>query len=210
MTLLDVFRARVLLAMGAPSADGGTSAYKPRLDFVHVEAVASDITTERVDAIVNAANPGLLGGGGVDGAIHAAGGPEILAECRRLKADLPGGLLTRGQAVATTGGRLPARWVIHTAGPVYEPTKDRSSILRSCYVQSLLLADTLGATSIAFPAISAGVYGWPLDDAARIAVSAVRRTSAPGIELVRFALFGERALTAFRQALTDIPPGGIY
>lgn len=176
---------------------------------MHVEAVASDITTERVDAIVNAANPGLLGGGGVDGAIHAAGGPEILAECRRLKADLPGGLLTRGQAVATTGGRLPARWVIHTAGPVYEPTKDRSSILRSCYVQSLLLADTLGATSIAFPAISAGVYGWPLDDAARLAVTAVRGTSAPGIELVRFALFGERALTAFRQALTYIPPGGM-
>ena len=111
-------------------------------------------------------------------------------------------------------GSLPAfllpSLVASDGGPVYEPTKDRSSILRSCYVQSLLLADTLGATSIAFPAISAGVYGWPLDDAARIAVSAVRRTSAPGIELVRFALFGERALTAFRQALTDIPPGGIY
>lgn len=87
---------------------------------MQIEAVNSDITTEPVDAIVNAANPGLLGGGGVDGAIHRAGGPEILAECRRLKADLPDGLLTRGQAVATTGGWLPARWVIHTAGPVYE------------------------------------------------------------------------------------------
>lgn len=184
---------------------------------MHVEAVAGDITTEEVDAIVNAANPGLLGGGGVDGAIHRAGGPEILAECRRIKADLPGGLLTRGQAVATTAGRMPARWVIHTAGPVYEQpggappadlagvraeqSKDRSSILRSCYVESLRLASSLGGTSIAFPAISAGVYGWPMDDAARIAVSAVRDTEAPGIELVRFALFGQDALRAFREAL---------
>lgn len=168
---------------------------------MQVEAIATDITTELVDAIVNAANPGLLGGGGVDGAIHAAGGPEILAECRRLKADLPGGLLTRGQAVATTGGRLPARWVIHSAGPVYHSSQDRSRILRSCYVQSLLLASELGAASVAFPAISTGVYGWPMDDAARIAVDAVRDTQAPGVELVRFALFGEPALVAFRNAL---------
>ncbi|MBA3411355.1 MAG: O-acetyl-ADP-ribose deacetylase [Geodermatophilaceae bacterium] len=170
---------------------------------MHVEAVGTDITTERVDAIVNAANPGLLGGGGVDGAIHAAGGPEILAECRQRKADLPGGLLPRGQAVATTGGRLAARWVIHTAGPVYAPGKDRRAVLRSCYVQSLRLASELGAESIAFPAISAGVYGWPMDDAARVAVSAVRDTDAPGIELVRFALFGQRALNAFTQALAN-------
>lgn len=170
---------------------------------MHVEAISSDITTEVVDAIVNAANPGLLGGGGVDGAIHSAGGPEILAECRRLKADLPGGELARGQAVVTTGGRLPARWVIHTAGPVYNPSDDRSSILRSCYVSSLLLASDLGATSIAFPAISAGVYGWPIGDAARIAVSAVRDTDAPGVTLVRFALFGPDALRAFRSALDD-------
>ena len=168
---------------------------------MHIEAINSDITTELVDAIVNAANPGLLGGGGVDGAIHRAGGPEILAECRRLKADLPGGLLTRGQAVATTGGRLPARWVIHTAGPVYHSSQDQSPILRSCYVQSLLLASKLGANSVAFPAISAGLYGWPLDDAARIAVTAVRDTPAPGVQLVRFALFGQPALAAFRQTL---------
>ncbi|MGI8722792.1 MAG: O-acetyl-ADP-ribose deacetylase [Geodermatophilaceae bacterium] len=168
---------------------------------MQVEAINSDITGELVDAIVNAANPGLLGGGGVDGAIHAAGGPEILAECRRLKAGLPGGLLSRGHAVATTGGRLQARWVIHTAGPVYDPKRDRSAILRSCYVQSLLLASKLGATSVAFPAISTGVYGWPMDDAARIAVAAVRDADAPGVELVRFALFGEPALVAFRNAL---------
>ena len=170
----------------------------------HVEAVNSDITTELVDVVVNAANPGLLGGGGVDGAIHRAGGPEILAECRRIKADLPGGLLTRGQAVATSAGRMPARWVIHTAGPVYDPGKDRSPILRSCYVESLRLASELGATSLAFPAISAGVYGWPIHDAAKIAVRAVRETEAPGIELVRFALYGSDALAAFRQALLDI------
>lgn len=170
---------------------------------MQIEAIAGDITTEGVDAIVNAANPGLLGGGGVDGAIHAAGGPEILAECRRVKADLSGGLLTRGQAVATTAGRLPARWVIHTVGPVYEPSRNRSSILHSCYVESLSLASKLGATSIAFPAISTGVYGWPLEDAAKIAVTAVRGTAAPGIELVRFVLFGPAALIAFKQALVD-------
>jgi len=187
--------------MGAPLREGESVDPKPRLDSVHVEAVSSDITTEQVDVIVNAANPGLLGGGGVDGAIHAAGGPEILAECRRAKTDLPGGLLPRGQAVATTGGRLAARWVIHTAGPVYKPDQDQGSTLRSCYVQSLLLASKLGASSVAFPAISAGVYGWPMDDAARIAVTAVRDTHAPGVELVRFALRGKSALAAFKKAL---------
>lgn len=170
---------------------------------MHLEAINGDITAELVDAIVNAANPGLLGGGGVDGAIHRAGGPEILAECRKLKADLLGGLLTRGQAVATTGGLLPARWVIHTAGPIYDRNKDRSAILRSCYVESMRLASGIGATSIAFPAISAGVYGWPMEDAARIAVAAVRETDAPGVTRVRFALFGEAALQSFRAALGD-------
>src|ERR687890_2073557 len=134
-------------------------------------AVRGDITRADVDVVVNAANPGLLGGGGVDGAIHAAGGPEILAECRALKARLPGGQLPRGQAVATTAGRLPARWVVHTAGPVWSASEDRSEILRSCYRESLRLADGLGARTVAFPAISAGVYGWPRDDAARKAVA---------------------------------------
>lgn len=168
-----------------------------------LEAVGGDLTRQHVDAIVNAANPGLLGGGGVDGAIHAAGGPSILAECRAAKRDLPGGLLPRGQAVATTAGDLPARWVIHTAGPVYDAAEDRSAVLASCYAESLRVAAQLGATSVAFPAISAGVYGWPMDDAACTAVRAVRGASAPGVETVRFVLFGADALAAFERALAD-------
>lgn len=168
-----------------------------------LEAVGGDLTQQQVDAIVNAANPGLLGGGGVDGAIHAAGGPSILAECRVAKRDLPGGLLPRGRAVATTAGDLPARWVIHTAGPVYDAAEDRGAELASCYVESLRVAAQLGATSVAFPAISAGVYGWPMEDAARTAVRAVRGASAPGVETVRFVLFGATALAAFERALAE-------
>lgn len=160
-----------------------------------------DITTEQVDVIVNAANPGLLGGGGVDGAIHAAGGPEILAECRRRKRELPGGQLPRGQAVATTAGRLPARWVVHTAGPVWSPDEDRSDILASCYRESLRVAGDLGAETVAFPAISAGVYGWPMDDAARIAVSSVRAEPQASVREVRFVLLGSAAFEAFRRAV---------
>ena len=129
-----------------------------------------DITAAEVDAVVNAANSGLMGGGGVDGAIHRAGGPAILEACRELRrTTLPDGLPT-GQAVATTAGNLPARWVIHTVGPVYAKSQDRSHLLASAYRESLRVADELGATTVAFPAVSAGVYGWPLDDAARIAV----------------------------------------
>lgn len=158
-----------------------------------------DITTERVDAIVNAANNGLLGGGGVDGAIHAAGGPQILAACRDLRATtLPDGLPT-GDAVATTAGDLPARWVIHTVGPVHHAREDRSELLASCYRRALAVADELGARSVAFPAVSAGVYGWPIDDAARVAVGTVRET-ATGVEEVRFVLFDDAALTAFATA----------
>lgn len=141
---------------------------------MNIEIVQGDITTQRVDAIVNAANSSLLGGGGVDGAIHRAGGPAILEACRELRATtLPDGL-PAGQAVATTAGELPARWVIHTVGPVYSPTEDRSEILRSCYRQSLRIAAELGARSVAFPTISAGVYGWPMTDATRIAVSTIQ------------------------------------
>src|SRR5215218_3243741 len=139
-----------------------------------LRAVRGDITAADVDVIVNAANPGLLGGGGVDGAIHRAAGPEILAECREIVARLPDRRLPRGQAVATTAGRLPARWVVHTAGPIWSATVDRSHVLRSCYRESLRVADELGARTVAFPAISAGIYGWPLDDAARQAVDGVR------------------------------------
>jgi len=165
--------------------------------------VRGDITTADVDVIVNAANPGLLGGGGVDGAIHRAGGPEILAECRAIAAGLPDHRLPRGQAVATTAGRLPARWVVHTAGPVWSATQDRSAVLRSCYAESLRVADRLGARSVAFPAVSAGVYGWPIEDAARQAVAGVRSVTADQVQEVRFVLFDDEALAAFLVALSD-------
>ena len=167
-----------------------------------VRAVRGDITQADVDVVVNAANPELLGGGGVDGAIHAAGGPAILEECRAIKARLPGGRLPRGQAVATTAGRLPARWVVHTAGPVWSASRDQSAVLRSCYTESLRVADDLGARTVAFPAISAGVYGWPLDDAARQAVAAVRAAEVEHVQEVRFVLFDDRALAAFEAALS--------
>ena len=162
-----------------------------------IEYVRGDITEQDVDAVVNAANSTLLGGGGVDGAIHRRGGPEILAACRTLRAErYPDGLPT-GEAVATTAGRLPARWVIHTVGPVWSKREDRSALLASCYRTSLRVADEIGATSVAFPAVSAGVYRWPLDDAARIAVETVRATDT-GVSLVRFVLFDDAAHEAFR------------
>ena len=134
-----------------------------------------DITACRVEAIVNAANSSLMGGGGVDGAIHRAGGPEILKECRRIRAEqLPGGL-PAGEAVATTGGRLPARHVIHTVGPVWHGGRSgEPETLARCYTRSLEVAAELGMSSVAFPAISTGVYGYPKEDAARVAYAAVR------------------------------------
>ena len=162
-----------------------------------------DITQIDVDVIVNAANPGLLGGGGVDGAIHRAGGPAILEECRSVKETLPEGRLPRGQAVATTAGRLPARWVVHTAGPIWSASEDRSDVLRSCYRESLRVADVLGARTVAFPAISAGIYGWPIDDAARQAVAGVRAGTPEHVQEVRFVLFDEAALAAFEAALRE-------
>jgi O-acetyl-ADP-ribose deacetylase (regulator of RNase III) len=169
---------------------------------VLVRAILGDLTRVDVDVVVNAANPGLLGGGGVDGAIHRAGGPAILEECRAVKARLPEGLLPRGQAVATTAGRLPARWVVHTAGPIWSAQHDRSAVLRSCYAESLRVADGLGARSVAFPAISAGVYGWPMDDAAVQAVAGVRAIEVEHAREVLFVLRDERALAAFESALT--------
>ena len=164
---------------------------------MRLELVTGDITEQRVDAIVNAANSGLLGGGGVDGAIHRRGGPEILAACRALRAERYPDGLPAGQAVATTAGRLPARWVIHTVGPVYSVTEDRSDILRSCYLESLRVAAELGAASIAFPLISAGVYRWPADQAILIAAGVIRRVEQDG--LARLVLFGaETAMLAQR------------
>lgn len=167
---------------------------------MEITLVLGDITEERVDAVVNAANSSLLGGGGVDGAIHRRGGPEILDECRKLRASHYGGGLPTGQAVATTAGRLPARWVIHTVGPVYSATEDRSGRLASCYRESLRVADELEAASVAFPAVSAGVYGWPMDDAARIAVDTVRNTPTQVTD-ARFVLFTADAYAAFARAL---------
>ncbi|SDF80564.1 O-acetyl-ADP-ribose deacetylase (regulator of RNase III), contains Macro domain [Lentzea fradiae] len=159
-----------------------------------IEYVLGDITEQDVDVIVNAANSSLLGGGGVDGAIHRKGGPEILAECRKLRAGHHGGGLPVGQAVATTAGRLKARWVVHTVGPVWSATEDRSELLADCHRNSLAVAAELGARSIAFPAISTGVYRWPVADAAKIARRAVEGAE---LDLVRFVLFDQAAYDAF-------------
>ncbi|MFE1835602.1 O-acetyl-ADP-ribose deacetylase [Streptomyces sviceus] len=161
-----------------------------------IRLVQGDITRESADAIVNAANSSLLGGGGVDGAIHRRGGPAILADCRKLRASHYGKGLPTGKAVATTAGDLDARWVIHTVGPRYSREEDRSELLASCYRESLRVADELGARTVAFPAVSAGIYGWPMDDAARIAVETVRETET-AVEEVRFVLFDETAYRAF-------------
>ena len=163
-----------------------------------IETVRGDITEQAVDAIVNAANSSLLGGGGVDGAIHRKGGKEILDECRALRASKYGRGLPTGQAVATTAGRLPARWVIHTVGPVWSASEDRSSLLADCHRNALEVAAELGASTVAFPAISTGVYRWPLESAADIAVSTVREVLQDSpITLVRFVLFDENAYEAF-------------
>jgi len=163
-----------------------------------IELVTGDLTEQDVDAIVNAANSSLLGGGGVDGAIHRRGGPEILAECRKLRAGHYGRGLRTGQAVATTAGRLAARWVVHTVGPVWSATEDRSPLLRDCYTNSLAVAAELGARTVAFPLISAGVYRWPQDDAVRQALTAIRASPGPA-DLVRLVLFDAATLALAEQ-----------
>ncbi|BCK67314.1 macro domain-containing protein [Streptomyces libani subsp. rufus] len=168
--------------------------------------IQGDITEQAVDAVVNAANSSLLGGGGVDGAIHRRGGPEILDECRALRAAHYGGGLPTGQAVATTAGRLPARWVIHTVGPVWAKSEDRSELLASCYRESLRVAGDLGARTVAFPAISTGVYGWPLADGARTAVATVRAAVAASpdtFDEIRFVVFDDRARETYETALAE-------
>ena len=167
-----------------------------------IETVRGDITAQAVDAIVNAANSSLLGGGGVDGAIHRKGGKAILDECRALRASHYGKGLPTGQAVATTAGQLPARWVIHTVGPVWSDTDDRSALLADCHRNSLAVAAELGAVTVAFPAVSTGIYRWPLASAASIAVATVKEALKDSpVELVRFVLFDDEAYKAFTAQL---------
>jgi O-acetyl-ADP-ribose deacetylase (regulator of RNase III) len=162
---------------------------------VRVELLQGDITAQEVDAIVNAANSSLLGGGGVDGAIHRRGGPEILEECRALRAERDPDGLPAGDAVATTAGNLSARWVIHTVGPVWDPREAevRAATLRSCYARSLEVANELGATTVAFPLISSGAFGWPLEDAVLQALTALAGAET-AVDEARLVLFGHETL----------------
>lgn len=165
-----------------------------------ISVVLGDITELEVDAVVNAADSSLMGGGGVDGAIHARGGPSILEECRVLRHErFPDGL-PPGEAVATGAGDLPAHWIIHTVGPVYQVTPGAPEVLAACHVNSLTVADPLGARSVAFPAISTGVYGYPVEEAAEIAVTSVLRTDSKVAEVL-FALFDREALRIYGDAL---------
>ncbi len=168
-----------------------------------LEAVLGDITTQDVDAVVNAANASLLGGGGVDGAIHAAAGPALLEECRQLRRTTHPDGLGVGDAVATGAGDLAARWVIHTVGPNRHGGQTDPALLASCFTRSLAVAREVGARSIAVPAVSAGVYGWDSAEVARIAVAAIRADLADhdGPDLVRFVLFSPLTLATFEAAL---------
>lgn len=163
-----------------------------------VKFIKGDITLQKTDAIVNAANSSLMGGGGVDGAIHRAGGPEILEECKEIVKKQ--GRLPTGQAVITAGGNLPAKYVIHTVGPIFSKGKSgQAELLKSCYIESLKLAASKNLETISFPSISTGVYRYPLDQAAPIAVSAVKEfLNQPGsIKKVVFVLFNDETLNAY-------------
>ena len=166
--------------------------------MVQITVVQGDITTQGVDAVVNAANNAMRGGGGVDGAIHRAGGPAVLADCI---ARFPHGLAT-GDAGWTTAGDMPARWVIHTVGPDFRAGQRDRSLLTSCYRRVLEVADDLGARTVAFPLISAGVYGWPKDDAIRAAIDTIR-SSGTQVTEARLVAFGPDAFEDIRAALAS-------
>lgn len=170
---------------------------------MEITVVAGDIVDQHVDAVVNAANSGLMGGGGVDGAILRAGGAVQLQARRDLVARI--GSLPTGQAAWTEAGTMPARWVIHVVGPVHSRSEDRSAQLESCYREALRVADELGARSVASPAVSAGIYGWPIDSAADIAVRTVAAATT-AVEEVRFVLFTDDVLAEFRRALAEARP----
>jgi O-acetyl-ADP-ribose deacetylase (regulator of RNase III) len=162
--------------------------------------VQGDITYQDVDAVVNAANTSLRPGGGVDGAITGAAGPDALADRERVIRERGDPPLPTGQAVGTLGGLLAARWIIHTAGPVYSGSPDDARLLASCHTESLRVADELGAKTIAFPAISTGVYGYPVDEAAEVAIEAIR-SAVTRVDEIRFVLFDSDAMVAFERAL---------
>lgn len=179
---------------------------------MRIDILQGDITTRSVDAIVNAANSALLGGGGVDGAIHRAAGPDLLEACRELRrTQLPAGLPV-GSAVATPGFRLPSQWVIHTVGPNRHAGQTDPALLASCFRESLVVAGGLGARSVAFPAISAGIYGWDARQVAKVAFDAVESfaslpaaggAAAGALELVEFVLFSEDTTAVFRSVFGD-------
>ncbi len=175
-----------------------------------LELVTGDITAEASDAIVNAANSSLLGGGGVDGVIHHAGGPAILEACRHLRQTQHPDGLPAGHAVATTGGKLKAKHVIHTVGPIWHGgDRGEPELLAACYRESLRLADQMGLASISFPSISTGAYGYPLDQAARVALAAILDAlpAARSLRHVRFVLFDQRAHDAHARALRALQRG---
>ncbi|WP_298888445.1 O-acetyl-ADP-ribose deacetylase [uncultured Serinicoccus sp.] len=172
---------------------------------MRITAEHGDLTTTSVDAVVNAANSTLLGGGGVDGALHAAAGPELLEECRRVRAARWHDGLPVGEAVATGAGRLPARWVIHTVGPDRRRGQTDPELLASCFRRSLEVAQEVGARTVAFPAVSAGVFGWDAAQVADVAARTVRATApaVPSVEEVRFVLVSTEVLAHFERALGD-------
>lgn len=196
-TFPDLERILVPSTCGWPGTLGGVT---------RITVVEGDITSQDVDAVVNAANSSLLGGGGVDGAIHRRGGPQILEECRRIRAERYPDGLPAGQAVATGGGRLAARHVVHVVGPVYRRDPEPARLLASCHTEALRIAGELGARSIAFPAISTGAYGYPLDEAALVAIRAVRSAVTDlqaDVEEVRFVAFGADAYGVYRDILAS-------